>query len=171
VNLPIVQQGDSNVLPIHYAIQYNNVDLLHFLLRHEVDVNAECEIPQSKLKYTGHTIIQAQQTPLMTAMFLERSNMCKILVEAGANMHCIFYVFDGFWPFSCNPLRFAMAFQNVELVKYFLEKGCFIDQDTQNAVKLAEKQYSKRILEVVRSNLKKQQESVCTFPHSTGLWR
>ncbi|MCU0443984.1 MAG: ankyrin repeat domain-containing protein [Microscillaceae bacterium] len=110
-------------LPLHYAVQANNLEIVKLLLKKEGNPNLQTPITDS-IKGTGRF------TPLHLAVQLNQKEMVRELVKGGAKTEI-----KGQAGFT--PLHLAVKNNNLEITQYLLEKEALINtRSTQNLVPL-----------------------------------
>lgn len=100
-------QDEKGRTLLYKAIQIKDSVLTDTLLEIEADPNIA----------DAHMV-----TPLHIAVLNSDMNYVRKLVDAGAEVNCIFYGFPG-QLFPCTPLRIAVEQNNIECVEYLLNNG------------------------------------------------
>jgi ankyrin repeat protein len=106
-------------LPLHYAVQVNNLEIVKLLLKKEGNPNLQTPLTDST-KGTGRF------TPLHLAVQLNQKEIVRELVKGGAKTEI-----KGQAGFT--PLHLAVKNSNVEITQFLLEKEALINtRSTQN---------------------------------------
>src|SRR5688572_5477383 len=131
-------QSDGTTL-LHWAIYYNDLDLVKQLLRRDADVNARNEYgatPLSQAAITGNPEILQElldagvdvnergaddQTALMIIARTNNLAAANVLIKAGADVNAVEQ-----WR-GQTALMWAAAQQQPEMVKLLIEKGADVD--------------------------------------------
>lgn len=99
-------QNDYDLSPLHYAVRYNEPEMVKLLLEYKADFE------QQDIK---------GRTPLHTACRRGCFECAKLLVDAGASL-------SAQTVFGNTPLHYACEIGNLNLIKLLVEAGASVDQ-------------------------------------------
>ena len=114
-NTNLVQSLYAGRLPLHVAASMGRFEIVDQLLKHGADINA-----QNDTLDTGN----AQLTALEAAIWHGHSNVCKLLLQTGANPD-IQSSFEG------GALHYAFANHRTDMIEWLLDYGAnpFLEKD------------------------------------------